>query len=479
MAIAHSNPADGKAAGRYAVYDSIASGGMASVHIGRYRARFGFSRTVAVKRLHNQYAKQPEFVAMLVDEARLASRINHPNVVDTLDVVFEQDEVLLVMEYVAGESLAVLLRESVDKQRPLPVPIVVGILCGALRGLHAAHVAKAEDGSMLGIVHRDMSPQNIMVGVDGVAKVLDFGVAKAALRSQTTSQGQIKGKFAYMAPEQILTKGVDARTDVFACGVVLWECLALRRLFSGDDLGETIGRMLHAPIPRPSELNPEVPPELDAVVLRALAREPADRFQTAAEFAEALEGTLKPARTIEIGLWVQDLARESISARARLVADVEANRRPEVDPSHLPHRKAPTASSTASTVVVLQEPPRRRWAFVVAVTLAGIGLSVGAFSWGSWRAERDARALASSPPMPSAAATQAPAAVDPPLPGAVPSPVEPAPPSVTATATPSQSPSPALRSGPASKTAGTSKASCNPPYWIDKNGIRRVRSQCL
>src|SRR5512133_507114 len=242
---------DGRANGQYTIYEPIASGGMASVHIGRFRARFGFSRTVAIKRLHRHFAQQPEFVAMLLDEAHLASRINHPNVVGVLDVLAEQEEVLLVMEYVHGETLATLLRAAAKKRFPVPAPVISGIVCGALRGLHAAHTARAEDGSILGIVHRDMSPQNVMVGVDGVARVFDFGIAKAAVRAQTTNEGQMKGKFAYMAPEQLLCERVDARTDVFAVGVLLWECLTMRRLFSGNDIAETAGRLLHTPIQAP------------------------------------------------------------------------------------------------------------------------------------------------------------------------------------------------------------------------------------
>src|SRR5688572_18113877 len=183
------------------MFDEIAAGGMATVHLGRLLGSAGFARTVAIKRLHPALAKDEDFVTMLLDEARLASRIRHPHVVPTLDVIAENDEVLLVMEYVQGESLSRLMRAVRPAPVPLPIAIAVGIQM--LHGLHAAHEAKTEQGQNLHLVHRDVSPQNVLVGIDGIARVLDFGVAKAAHRAQTTREGQIKGKLSYMAPEQL------------------------------------------------------------------------------------------------------------------------------------------------------------------------------------------------------------------------------------------------------------------------------------
>src|SRR5450432_1251573 len=205
--------------GRYAIHAELASGGMASVHFGRLLGPVGFSRTVAIKRLHPQFAKDPEFVSMFLDEARLAARIRHPNVVPTLDVVATQGELFLVMDYVQGESLSRLIRGMRERGQRIPLRMVAGIMCGALHGLHAAHEAKNERGEPLHIVHRDISPQNVLVGTDGVARVLDFGVAKAAGRVQTTREGQLKGKLAYMAPEQI-SGNVTRQTDVYAAAIV-------------------------------------------------------------------------------------------------------------------------------------------------------------------------------------------------------------------------------------------------------------------
>src|SRR5277367_6228356 len=220
--------------GRYALYEKIASGGMASIHIGRLLGPVGFSRTVAVKRMHAHFSEDPDFVSMFLDEARLAARIQHPNVVPTLDVVATDGETFLVMEYVQGESLARLLRSVRSIMTPADTHVIATIMAGVLHGLHAAHEAKNEQGEPLGIVHRDVSPQNILVGTDGVPRVLDFGVAKAVGRLQTTREGQSKGKLSYMAPEQLHGAGVTRQTDVYAAAVVTWEALTGKRLFQED-----------------------------------------------------------------------------------------------------------------------------------------------------------------------------------------------------------------------------------------------------
>ncbi|MBW2523690.1 MAG: serine/threonine protein kinase, partial [Deltaproteobacteria bacterium] len=230
--------------GRYAIFDEIASGGMASVHIGRLIGPAGFSRTVAIKRMHPHIAKEPEFVAMFVDEARMAARISHPNVVPTLDVVQSGKELLLVMEYVQGASLAHLLRHGRRLGLVNEPRLIVPILVGVLRGLHAAHEAKSAMGEPMHLVHRDVSPHNIMVGVDGVPRVFDFGVAKARGRLRTTQDGKVKGKLAYMAPEQLAGEAVDRRSDIYAAGVVLWEGLAGRRLFEGDTDAQIYAQVL-------------------------------------------------------------------------------------------------------------------------------------------------------------------------------------------------------------------------------------------
>src|SRR5262245_61720717 len=290
---------------RYEVHGEIAAGGMATVHFGRLVGAVGFSRTVAIKRLHAQFARDPDFVSMFLDEARLAARVQHPNVVTTVDVVPLEDEVFLVMEYVHGEALSKLIRAARRRGELVPPRIGVSILAGALHGLHAAHEAKSERGEPLNIVHRDVSPQNILVGTDGVPRVLDFGVAKAAARATSTRDGQMKGKVSYMAPEQLRGRGVDRRTDVFAAGVVLWEALTGRRLFDGDDPGEVLAKLLESHIPGPAEVEPSIPPVLDSIVMRALNRDITLRWTTAREFAIALEHSGPIALPREVGDWVE------------------------------------------------------------------------------------------------------------------------------------------------------------------------------
>jgi serine/threonine-protein kinase len=309
--------------GRYVIGEEIAAGGMATVHLGRMLGDAGFARTVAIKRLHPQYAKDPDFAAMLLDEGRLASRIQHVNVVPTLDVVASGGDLFMVMEYVHGEPLHKLLRAVVRARSRIPPRLAAGIVAGALRGLHAAHEARDAHGRLLGVVHRDVSPQNIIVGADGVPRVLDFGIAKAAGRAHTTQTGQIKGKFAYMPPEQLHGEELDRRADIYAAGVVLWESLVGARLFAGADQAPNLGKLLDPHVEPPSTRAPGIDAAYDAVALRALARAKEARFATALEMAEALEACAPVATAAEIGAWVQATAGEALAERAARIAAVE------------------------------------------------------------------------------------------------------------------------------------------------------------
>jgi serine/threonine-protein kinase len=321
-----SAPDETTVVGRYAIFGEIAAGGMATVHYGRLLGPIGFSRTVAVKRLHAQFAKDPDFVAMFLDEARLAARIQHPNVVPTLDVVATDAELFLVMEYVQGETLARLIRTLRERGQRTPPPIAACIVAQALHGLHAAHEAKDEKGQPLGVVHRDVSPQNVLVGVDGVVRVLDFGVAKAAVRLQTTSQGQLKGKLAYMAPEQI-GGHVDRLTDVYAAGVVLWEALTSQRLYEAENEAQLMHKVLRGTPEPPSRFVPDLPPAFDEIVLRALNLDRKKRFPTAREMALALERGPGMAMTSEVGEWVERTARQRLTEHAERIAEIESNAR--------------------------------------------------------------------------------------------------------------------------------------------------------
>jgi serine/threonine-protein kinase len=277
--------------------------------------------------MRHEIASEPEFAAMFLDEARLASRIEHPNVVATLDVVSEAGELFIVMEYVRGESLHHLMRASRQAHERIPVQLALSIICGVLSGLHAAHEATGEDGSPLGIVHRDVSPQNILVGEDGIPRIIDFGIAKAESRLQTTREGQVKGKLSYMAPEQMSSDhSPDRRVDIFTTATVLWELLAGKRLFQGDHPGETMARVLAAPIPLLQTIREDIPESLDEVIQRALSREPEARPQTAEEFALGLENALggSLASTRAVGAWVSKLVGGALEDRQKIVRDIES-----------------------------------------------------------------------------------------------------------------------------------------------------------
>jgi serine/threonine-protein kinase len=306
--------------GRYAIFDEVGRGGAATVHIGRLTGPIGFSRTVAIKKMHESVAGDAEIAAMFLDEARLTGRIRHPNVVPVVDVLSIEEEVFLIMEYVHGETLASLLHTMQARGESAPVPIAVQIVRDALHGLHAAHEARNDRGQPLDLVHRDVSPHNIMVGADGISRVLDFGIAKAVDRIQDTHTGQLKGKVSYMAPEQILGQPIDRRVDIYAAGLVLWEALAGKRLFSGDSSGHVMYRVLREEIPR----LPLVPAPIADAVAKAIARDPASRFATAFEFARALEEASEPVAPTVIGKWACEVSGPALSQRLERVQAIEA-----------------------------------------------------------------------------------------------------------------------------------------------------------
>ena len=309
------------ALGRYLVFDQIAHGGMASVHLGCLSGPVGFRRVVAVKRLHPQFATDPAFSAMLVDEATIAGRIHHPNVAGVMDVIQEERGLALVIEYVHGLSLAELLSLARKRSEAVPPAIAVAIVVGMLRGLHAAHELTDAEGRPAEVVHRDVSPHNVLVGVDGIPRLIDFGIAKAASRSAATREGQLKGRLRYMAPEQF-NKAAERRSDVYAAAVVLWEALVGRPLFSGDE-GQLLYQTLSvAPAP-PSEHAAGVGRALDAAVLRALSKAARDRHPSAAAFADALHAALEPASPSSVGRWVERLGVDALAERTRIVRAIE------------------------------------------------------------------------------------------------------------------------------------------------------------
>jgi eukaryotic-like serine/threonine-protein kinase len=312
---------------RYELLVRIAAGGMATVYVGRLSGPARFWRLVAIKRAHAHLLEDASFTKMLIAEARLASKIHHPNVVAVQDVEELDGELLLVMDYVEGASLAALATQAEEAGDTLSTRAVVRMILDACAGLHAAHELVDEDGRPLCLVHRDVSPHNVVVGVDGVTRLADFGIAKV---SQTgsgggTATGALKGKVAYMAPEYVETGHIDARGDVFALGIVAWEALARRRLFRGSNDIETLRLVTGGEIPAPSSVAPWVDRALDPVILRALERAPDSRFATAQAFGEALEEAARKhdliAAAPEVGRIVRALVGPALDQRRSLIRE--------------------------------------------------------------------------------------------------------------------------------------------------------------
>ncbi len=349
--------APGQRLGNYELLLEIASGGTATVGIAIYRGAAGFERLVVIKRVHRQLTRDPEFTAMLTDEARLTSAIRHPNVVPVIDVLRVDDEVVLVMEYVDSVTLSQLGKEAAQKHRRIPRAVVARILVDTLVGLHEAHEAVDIRRQPLGIVHRDVSPQNIIVGDDGVARVIDFGIAKARSRLARTAAGIIKGKCAYMAPEQVDGQGVDRRCDVFAAGIVLWEALTGARLFRGDDEFDEMRRVMQAPIPPPSSVTPELGPEVDALLAHALARPVGDRFQTAQAFARALEHAIPPAPARVVAEQVEALCGTELDYRHSRLAALLGDELGKLSPRSPRHTLGTQPAQPTPPGAGLQAPP--------------------------------------------------------------------------------------------------------------------------
>ena len=505
--------------GRYAVFDAIASGGMATVHVGRLLGPAGFARTVAVKRMHPHLARDADFVAMFTDEARLAARVRHGNVVPVLDVVAQDSELFLVMEYVQGDSLASLLKHS---SGPVDPKIASAIAISVLDGLHAAHEAKSDQGTPLGIVHRDVTPQNVLLGVDGIARLTDFGIAKAVDRLYETRVTAVRGKLGYVAPEQLVHGPVDRRCDVYSAAVVCWEMLVGERLRAEPDEAAIIYATLEQPSLPPSAFVPEIPGALEAVVMKGLQRSAEARFATAKEMAQAIESAVRPATPREVAQWIERVGGSRLAERAQLVARIERETIAPVSGgavatprSSAPERRrisseevgreerAPTTAVQQSAPAIasaVQEPrPRRRRSLAAAGLGIGVALALAATVLVAMlllRGRRDsqtpsvatstsATAVSSSDAPPVDAATAVPS---PQLPSNVATTGVPpeAPSSLATTGVPAQTrPSTVVRKRPAPSPAtapvppAQSRPNCDVPFFIDSTGLRRPRSECF
>jgi serine/threonine protein kinase len=506
--------------GRYVLHAPVARGGMATVHVARLVGAKGFSRVVAAKRLHPQFTQDADFVAMFLDEAHIASRIHHPNVVPVLDVIHSGEELILVQEYVHGVPLDRLFKAANEHHEPIPISIAVGIAVGVLSGLHAAHETKDDRGQPLEVVHRDVSPPNIMVSLDGIPRLLDFGIAKARSSASITREGHFKGKIAYMSPEQ-LTGDVHRASDIYALGVVLWELLVGTRMHAGRSEEVTLGAVINGKVPTvtASILGGEAAAgaerwaqleALEPLVMRSLALAVSDRYATAAEMRDALLRVAPCASPSELGDWVRRLGGTYLDNREQVLATTEASWREmqrdgtaaSTDPSGVqPARRSgllapsdvtnpslvtgPSQLTSASAIHAIGS--SRFTPLILALLLVVTGvlatILVMVTMRKNERASADRASVATTTPAASVVAAPAhqapiPTAAETTAPPATPPPSKPATgrswqrsAPAGARPSPTTAPAPAIAPAPA-------KADCTPPFYYD--GTKKVyKPECL
>jgi serine/threonine-protein kinase len=363
--------------GRYSLLAPIGTGGMATVYLARLEGARGFARHVAVKVLHPHLAESEEFVRQFATEAKIAARVRHPNVVPVLDVVEDPDAVYLVMDYVEGDTLSGLIHAAEDAGEPLPASVSLRIVCDALEGLHAAHELRDERGELAGVVHRDFSPHNILVGVDGLARLGDFGVAKILTAMPWTRTGVLKGKVRYMSPEQARGGYVDRRCDVWAAGVMVWELFAGRHLFDQDSEPAILMQIANSRPPALREVCAGVPAAVDEAVAWALQRSADVRCPTALLLRERIERAWEPqgglAAAAEVGGIVRRLCDQAIEL------DPDESVSAPSGPSRMSaSRRAATDLAATSPSASGRRAAAARAALVGSQPAAGVGAGAGA-----------------------------------------------------------------------------------------------------
>lgn len=398
--------------GRYQLVKRLGGGGMGEVFVARQAGLGGFEKLCVVKLLLPSLAEDAEFVAMFLDEAKLAARLSHPNVGQVFDVGQVDGTLYMAMEYIRGEDLAGLQKRMLDLKFSLPPAYAARIVADAAAGLQHAHQLADAQGKSLGLIHRDVSPPNIIVTFEGEVKIIDFGLARAAGRATQTKGGMLKGKFAYMSPEQVAASALDHRADIFALGIVLHELLTGTRLFRKDGDMQTLAAVAQCDVPAPSSLNPQVPGELDQVVLKALSKNRDDRYRDAQSMRFALEEWLRTARepssSVHVAKFMEQLYRDRLETERTKGPLWDAPEgpvskiRPHPSSSTLaPVRPSPTAvlRTEDSVTVTRNAPPptgptpllvRRRWIVLAAVTAAMV--AVGAYWFGTTAGRREAAA---------------------------------------------------------------------------------------
>ena len=410
--------------GRYSIFGQIAAGGAVMLHLARFSGPAGFSRIVAVKRLHPRLAEDPELRAAFLSEARQISNVRHRNVVPTLDVVVNDTEVLQVLEHIQGATVGTLRNAAQRQQQDIPLSVCAAVMVGALQGLHAAHEARGETGEPLEIVHGGVAPSQILVGIDGVPMMMGFGDARA-LRGRTDVSPKVPGEPTYLAPEQIRGEKLTRATDIFAAAVVLWELLAARWLFGGVAEHERRYRLLQgADLTPPSTIAARLPRGLDEVVMKGLRANPSERYRTALEMAAAIEHAIPCASQPVVGEWVTHTATEALAQQTEMLKDIEVSSRSgalPIQPEELDtgepvpvlgtasHAPSDIERTIAPRIVARPTPPpgRDRRALVIGVVGATIFAGLLAVSHQAMRAG----AFRSSPPPPLVPATGGPAPI--------------------------------------------------------------------
>ena len=320
--------------GRYELLMQVSQGGMATLYLARMSGPEDFEKVLAIKKIHDHLSQEPEFIDMFLDEARIAARIQHPNVATIFDLGEVDESFFIAMEYIHGQNLREILREAARRKRRIPWEYSVGVAARAAAGLHAAHELIGTDGKPLDVVHRDVSPQNILLSYSGHVKVVDFGIAYAEEKLGHTAAGTLKGKAAYMSPEQASGDPLDRRSDIFSLGIVLFESVCMRRLFRKDTQTGTLMKVRQAKVPPPSRIVKGIPPELERIILKALAKEPADRYATMREMAEDLEELLvahrKAVTSTKLSSLVEDLFHDRKKHKDIQIAQAMESRSPKV-----------------------------------------------------------------------------------------------------------------------------------------------------
>ncbi len=371
---------DSKAAGqigKYQLLRLLGVGGMGEVYLARQQGPAGFNKLVVVKRILSNLADEPALVKMFLQEASLVAQLTHPNIASVVELGEEKKQYYLVMEHVHGRSLREILKRANEEGRPLPAVTLALIMAQVLKGLHHAHTARSSDGQPLNIVHRDVTPDNIMVGFSGVVKLLDFGIAKAATATDKTGVGLLKGKVAYLSPEHLRAEPLDGRADIFSVGVTMYEAIAGQRPFVAPSNPAIVHRVINAEPTPLHELAPAVPDVLEGLVMRAMQKKREDRFQSAEEMAEALESWAQGLRDLNPGTGIVEYLRS--------VYDEQVLRSPTMsDQSSLPG--VPLGAGPGAGATYVRGTDTRRRKLWVALGLAAAGVLAAGALYGALRA---------------------------------------------------------------------------------------------